>query len=298
MQTLRHHAKFVVRVAFNKSGTMLASAGYDRRINFYQLKSHSFTDDGLEIEFDLLHSVELPTNPETLLFLPSSGGPERDWLVYTRRGDNFVHYIALPSSAAAGTSIGDEAHQKLANLSLSDVQDWDDVRYNTNPSSSDMHVSYSILDVSLHPSGKYLSLQTGDHAMSSSITQAASSSASALSRILLFPLHSDQRAATLWTGAACSAYASPRHAWLPSGRGVWVNGEDGMVRLVDLQGKTRASVPIHGVSDRSGEMDGSVSWSRGGGGNTVIKDLVALDEETLASCGFDKTVRITRLVPA
>lgn len=85
---------------------------------------------------------------------------------------------------------------------------------------------------------------------------------------------------------------------------MWVNGEDGSVRLVDLKGKVRACVYAHGQSEQqqnaagsvSGEMSSSVGWGRGGGGNTIVKDVATLDEVTVASCGFDRTVRICTLV--
>ena len=75
-----------------------------------------------------------------------------------------------------------------------------------------------------------------------------------------------------------------------------MNAEDGVLRLVDLKGRTRASVLAHGVAAE--ERDAAASWSRGGGGNTIIKDVIALGEGEVASCGFDRTVRITSISPS
>ncbi len=51
----------------------------------------------------------------------------------------------------------------------------------------------------------------------------------------------------------------------------------------------------HGVSASSEgeEREAAASWSRGGGGNTIVKDVVVWGEDEMASCGFDRTVRIT-----
>jgi hypothetical protein len=81
---------------------------------------------------------------------------------------------------------------------------------------------------------------------------------------------------------------------------------------VDLKGKVRACVYAHGQPEQQSaasgaeleggltasqrEMTGSVGWGRGGGGNTIVKDVATLDEHTVASCGYDRTVRICTLV--
>lgn len=126
--------------------------------------------------------------------------------------------------------------------------------------------------------------------MASSNSSSSYTSSASLSRLLLLPLLSSRRAATVWTGVATSSYAVPRHAWLPSGKACWLTAEDGVLRLVDLKGKTRAQIPCHGLVEEEGQLQQSMGWSRGG--NTIIKDVVAIDEHTVASCGFDRTVRI------
>ncbi|KDN40617.1 hypothetical protein K437DRAFT_238797 [Tilletiaria anomala UBC 951] len=300
VQTLRHHNKFVVRVAFDASGRYLASAGYDRRINIY-LREEEEDPKDLAVSYELVHTIETASNPEAILFVQSGEVTDsqnnavqldlRDWLVYTIRGDCFLHYVALPTHRQVESSNEERV-----------IADWEELRYNTNPSRDDYHVSYSLLDLALHPSGMYLSAQTGDHAFSSSLSQSGitssfAASPTSLSRLLLMPVHSDVRAATLWTAAPYSPYVSPRHAWMPSGRGACVNGEDGSVRLVDLQGKVRAVIYAHGqpASSAGDGLRSSVEWSRGGRGNTIVKDVVALDECTIASCGFDRTVRVCTL---
>lgn len=56
------------------------------------------------------------------------------------------------------------------------------------------------------------------------------------------------RRETLYTNAEQSEFSNPRHAWLPDGTGAVVSSDDGIVRLVDLHGKVKVSIPAHGVA--------------------------------------------------
>ncbi len=194
LQVLRHHTKFVVRVAFSDSGRYLASAGYDRKINIFRptaASSHDVLSPPASqqadaepdepqrlagrLQYELAHVIETPSNPEALLFLTQAkpGGLEREWLIYTIRGDSFLHYVALPSgasSAAASSapiqpslppeagSLEDrlrvlelrvqQSQQDASMPSAEDVEDWEEVKYNTNPTREDLHVSYSLVSAS------------------------------------------------------------------------------------------------------------------------------------------------------
>ena len=178
------------------------------------------------------------------------------------------------------------------------------------------------------------------------------------SRLILLPLHGDgsERAADLWTGAMVSSLGVARHVWAPSGKVAIVAAEDGWLRVIDLQGRTRAEAAMHGSASaaasaaaaaaaasaegfRTGDdvdprtrvdrvlrghdladarqtlmsnasldrrertavlMRQSLAWSRGSGstnggsgGNTAIRGIVAWDEGTILSAGFDRTIRLS-----
>lgn len=85
----------------------------------------------------------------------------------------------------------------------------------------------------MHPSKQALSLQTDTET----------------SRIILLPFHSNERLRLpLYTGAEQSAFSNPRHAWLEDGSGVVVSSDDGIVRIVDLNGKVKSSYGAHGLA--------------------------------------------------
>ena len=283
--------------------------------------------------YEKAFEMETQTNPEAILFVRAGLSPEasseasdlaggststtagagevvihearekRTWLCFTVRNDSFIHYLALPTSADASidsltdalstTSLTDTTHSPKPPLPTSaSAPDWSVHSFNTNPNVDDLHVSYSLLSLSLHPSLLYICVQTGDHT-SPALASSSSTAPGSLSRLLLLAPLSSTRAATIWTGVPTSSYAVPRHSWLPSGRGCWLNAEDGVLRLVDLKGRTRASVLAHGVAANNDEaMAAAASWSRGG--NTIVKDVIVLNEGEVASCGFDRTVRIFR----
>lgn len=89
------------------------------------------------------------------------------------------------------------------------------------------------LSLAVHPSKQALTLQTDTD----------------ISRIIIVPFHSNSRIRhPLYTGAEQSAYSNPRHAWLQDGSGVVVNSDDGVVRIVDFNGKVKASIGAHGLA--------------------------------------------------
>ncbi|KAE8245343.1 hypothetical protein A4X13_0g5975 [Tilletia indica] len=270
---------------------------------------------------------------------------ERTWLAYSCRGECHINYLAMPrldNGDQSTSSAGETAtiSTRLASLSIDapettkvdnesepidEPADWTLVKCNTNENPDDWHVSYSLLSLALHPSGKFLSAQTGDHARPSSTSTAGESILPPPRILIVQPLRSGRvhtlflppshnAAASLSGGSALSP--APRHAWLRSkGEALWVAGEDGRVRLLDVKSEDganatlRAEVWTQGRPDdadveseggpqgriqlRDANQEASALWTRGG--NTVIKDICVIDEEgSLATCGFDRTVRIVR----
>lgn len=149
----------------------------------------------------------------------------------------------------------------------------------------------------LHPSGKYLSLQTNTE----------------LARIILapLPLRSCAELTTLYTFAEQSDFSSPRHAWLPDGSAVAVTSDDGIVRIVDLNGTLRTSIRAHGAAapvDPTSELVGQALKGRGANlvkaqkesivGSSVVKDLCVLPDKSIVSVGFDRTIRVAEVSPS
>lgn len=146
LQTFKH-SKFVVRVAFSPDGRHLATASYDRTIVIYAVTPPPATDNEAmpvddeddpdlashpDLRYQPCHTINVDSNPEAILFHPQS-----TWLMYTLRSSHLLHYVRL------GT--------------------WDTSTKSFNPHPSDNHVSFAVLNLALHPSGRMLACQTGDH---------------------------------------------------------------------------------------------------------------------------------------
>ena len=170
LQTFKSN-KFVVRVAFSPDGTYLTTASYDRDIVVHRATSPHSTEPGVRAEdddmvldsedhpdlasdptlrYEEVHRIKCDSNPEAILFHPQSR-----WLMYTLRSSHQMYYLRLPSTSApsAANGTGDST----------DAADWKTRTKSFNPHPMDTHVSFSVLNLALHPSGKVVACQTGDH---------------------------------------------------------------------------------------------------------------------------------------
>lgn len=275
---LKDHMRFVVRCCWSADGRWLATAGYDKKIHIYerlgQNKSSAVAvsdrDDAMPVDGDeqeedegdlelqplqtqlrLAHTITTRGNPEALAFVATSN-TGREHLVYSVRDDCFIHYLSVPSSTDGVDSVG--------------IINWEEQSFNTNEHISDTHVSYSILSIVQHPTLPLLSLLTGSHA-----------SISSNSFLILLPPLSSTRARVLHTTLPSSTTYSPRQAWRSDGAGVWLSSEEGRLRLVDLDGRERSAIGVHGALSEM-ELSGmsveekAKRW-RMGGANGCIKDV-------------------------
>ena len=93
-----------------------------------------------------------------------------------------------------------------------------------------------------------------------------------------------------------------------------VSSDDGIVRVVDLDGKVRAAIPAHGAAApvdpetaarelrelaeaangalRPGSVQLLKSRREAMVGSSVVRDVCVLPDATIVSVGFDRTIRI------
>jgi hypothetical protein len=117
-------SQYIVKVAFSPSGDYLATLGYDRLIHIYRLKLTPLAsdapaprddDDDAEpedplatcpsVNLELVHTITTRTNPEAAVWLPVTAGQAADgeWLVWTAREDNLLHYVKAPAVSASNS---------------------------------------------------------------------------------------------------------------------------------------------------------------------------------------------------
>ncbi|OCF34194.1 hypothetical protein I316_04144 [Kwoniella heveanensis BCC8398] len=287
LQTFRSQ-KFVVRVAFSADGRYMATASYDHHIVLYHAVGPAtpepLSEDDIPLDesddpllasepmlrYEEVHRVKVDSNPESIIFHPQS-----TYLMYTVRSSHLLYYLRLHQPS--GSPLGPRS--------------WETITKSFNPHPMDNHVSFSVLNMALHPSGKIIACQTGDHR------------GNAGERILLYGVEPEEteRLGVLWTGSEGDNFVLPRMAWLPDGSGIVTTTPNGYLNLLTLAGETRSSVKIHGASNL------------GQASSDVVRDCVVVpvsgpassDEDMqggadvstgweVISVGYDRQVRISR----
>ncbi|EPZ32997.1 YVTN repeat-like/Quino protein amine dehydrogenase [Rozella allomycis CSF55] len=109
-------------------------------------------------------------------------------LIVGVRGDNYLHYINMAT--------------------------FDDVKVNMN-SNGDDWVSFTPMDISMHPSGKYILISTD------------------ASQILLMKFGSSVHVKRFY-GLATDAYSMPRNCWHSSGTIFFAVGDDSLIYVFDV----------------------------------------------------------------
>jgi len=82
------------------------------------------------LSYQECHRLQTDSNPEAIAFTS-------DWLLYTLRSSHLLYHLRLGSWTVSTKSF--------------------------NPHPMDTHVSFSVLNLAVHPSGKVVACQTGDH---------------------------------------------------------------------------------------------------------------------------------------
>lgn len=244
LEERRDHGKYVVRVSAweDECGAWVGTAGWDGKVVVYWMERGG--GEGYEGLGSPVASVILPTNPETILLVsdPDTGTL---YLIVTRRDSTSLYYYTLPSLPAdTSTSPGH------LDLQLAGSQ-------NLAPHSN-AWIAFSPSSIALSPT---------DPTLLAVATSAVPHMKLIIVRLLFPPLASSSavepatQAAQTRMGIArqdredtailvhCSTlapqtpYSTPQVYWRPDGSGVWVNGDDGVLRGIEAKtGKIVASL--------------------------------------------------------
>jgi WD40 repeat protein len=191
LQTFKS-GKFVV--ACSPDGKYMATASYDHTIVIYQSDGPLVEEDEdavlddtddvtlasrQTLQYKEVRRIKVESNPEAIMFHPKSTS-----LLYTLRASHLLYYVDLGTGEVSTKSF--------------------------NPHPMDTHVSFSVLNMALHPSGKVIAFQTGDNR------------GTAGERILFYGTEVDEtdRLGCIWTGAEGDDFVMPRMDWLPDGTGL------------------------------------------------------------------------------
>ena len=281
----RDHRKYVVKVAVHEDleGAWVFTAGWDATILVYRLQLNS------ELNYDRLGSpvarLKLPTNPEMLLIVSHS---DEDWntLLVTRRDSTSIHYYRLVTQ--------ENANELPVELKLRGSQ-------NLAPHSN-AWIAFSPSSIALCPTDPTL-IAVATSAVphmkliiarllfppldSPSVDDVGSSTRAVQSRSQPTVQDHEDKAILVHanTLAPQTPYSTPQVIWRPDGSGVWVNGDDGVLRGIEAKtGKIIATL-------KGGHEAGSKIRSIWAGyvGQTESR------EEWVISGGFDQKLVIWKV---
>jgi len=286
------HSKYVVKLTYwqDRTGVWVATAAWDAKVFLYRMTISPNDDSKLELGSPV-GTISLPTNPECILFVPHPELPT-PVLVLGRRDSTFLYYYGMPTASQLQPPL--LGQQNLAPHSNAWIS-FTPSAFALSPIDSSVlaiatsavpHMKLIITRLLLPPPPSAAS------AHASAATRIYTTQASQARESLALQ---DREAAAVMvhcsTMAPQTAYSTPGLAWRPDGSGVWVNGDDGVIRGIE---STTGKVVEH---LKGGHEPGTkirclwAGWAQEPSGD--------VREELLVSGGFDKKLIVWRCgVPA
>jgi WD40 repeat protein len=303
----KDHAKYAVKVVvheeLDKTGSAkvfwVATAGWDATVFLYRM-----TIPGDQVSTpvigDPVARIKLATNPESLLFVRHVDTGELLLLV-SRRDSSYIYYYQLESSLQGSTEQinGGNARSSPRECRLLGQQ-------NLAPHSnawvafSPSHMALSPLDPGLlavatssEPHMKVIIVRLlFPSTTSPNPTVPDVAMTQATQALEALALQNREDAAILIqanTFAPQTSYSTPQVAWRPDGSGVWVNGDDGVVRGIEIKtGKVVALL-------KDGHEPGSKVRTIWAGYVAVPNNGDDAREEWVISGGFDKRLIVWKV---
>lgn len=279
----------------------MATASYDHHIVIYEANelSPAYTEDDQlvldetddislacepTLRYTERHRIHVSSNPEAVIFHPSG-----EWVMYTLRDSHLLHYIRLPRED--GMALDGEG-----------AEDWEPRTKSFNPHPMDTHVSFSVLDLAIHPSGKVIACLTGDHRGGSG------------ERVLLYGIDPEEVSDDApdvadWPDRAIGVlvdrrggrrFRPPSHVMVARWDGHNVSARsrlvadqsvttsNGYLNLVSLSGEVRSSLKVHGLPNPT----------LGQASSEVVRDVCVVPSEDggweTVSVGYDRMIRISQ----
>lgn len=310
LQTRKDHAKYAVKVVVHEDSDAtssatafwIATAGWDATVLLYRLTIQIGDQVPTPVIGDPVARIKLATNPESLLFVRHIDTGELLLLVSRHDSSYIFYYQVEPSQQDGSQTDSDNAQHSTRECRLLGQQ-------NLAPHSnawvafSPSHMALSPLDPGLlavatssEPHMKVIivrllfpSTSTIDESRHSAPDATVTQASQALEALAL---QNREDAAILIqanTFAPQTSYSTPQVAWRPDGSGVWVNGDDGVVRGIEIKtGKVVALL-------KDGHEPGCKVRTIWAGYVAVCNDGHEVREEWVISGGFDKRLTVWKV---
>ena len=299
----RHHAKYAVQVIVTHSSCttqsgrpfcIAASAGWDQKISLHTFVP-PFNDSSLDADSEShgppnVTTISVLTNPESILFVRHPDHNEL-YLIVGRRDSTYLYYYHLIEKP------GTQAPNKL------DIFVQEAGRQNLAPHAN-AWISFSPSSLAVCPTDPALVaiatshlphmrlivvrlLFPGIERVAAGIDGYETQASQARAELAVQDREDAAILLHVSTMAPQTPYSTPQVVWRPDGSGVWVNGDDGVVRGVEARtGKIVATLKGHEVGSKVRSLWAGMVRI----GDGIEEDGLKKEEEWLVSGGFDKKV--------
>ncbi|KAA8643547.1 hypothetical protein EYZ11_008852 [Aspergillus tanneri] len=301
----RDHSKYVVKVAAFEDNDdphpdpaktiWIATAGWDSKVFLYRLRTEADSHHLLNIGEPVGH-ITLASNPESLLFVRHVDSKEPILLV-SRRDSPHLFYYQLPQSITTTTiTTISSAPEECRLLGKQNFAPHSNTWVAFSPSclalsphdpgllavatSTLPHMKVIIVRLLFPPTESFNLDTSGPVTTGSSEPEVQATQA-----LAALALQNREDAAIIIqanTFAPQTAYSTPQVVWRPDGSGVWVNGDDGIIRGIE----TKTGKVVSMLKD--GHEPGCKVRAIWDGWVDVPRDGEVVREEWLVSGGFDK----------
>lgn len=307
LQSRKDHAKYVVKVILHEemdqTGSAkvfwVATAGWDATVLLYRM-----TIPGDQASTPVIGNpvarIKLTSNPESLLFVRHIDTGELLLLV-SRRDSSYIYYYQVESSLQDSTEQTESGNAQSSPrecrlLGQQNLAPHSNAWVAFSPS----HMALSPLDPGLlavatssEPHMKVIIVRLLFPSTTSPNPTASDAAVTQASQALkALALQNREDAAILIqanTFAPQTSYSTPQVAWRPDGSGVWVNGDDGVVRGIEIKtGKVVAQL-------KNGHEPGSKVRAIWAGYVAVPGAGDDAKEEWVISGGFDKRLIVWKV---
>lgn len=306
LSSRQDHTKYAIQVASSDAGNgsdesngkrqpWIATAGWDGMVFIYRL-------DSTESEIgEPLDSIKLPTNPGCIQFIRNQETNDLILLVSRQDSTKLYYYLVEPGHPDESHSPWNDPSYKCQYLGSQNLAPNSNAWVSFSPSSFAIcprdpqllavatstlpHMKVMIVKLLIPSAPVSLSSSSLEPTQGNHETQARQALAE-------LAIQNREDAAILInanTMAPQTAYSTPMVVWRPDGSGVWVNGDDGIIRGVEAStGKVVATLT-------DGHDPGSKIRSIWAGWVNVGEGEESVVEEWLVSGGFDKKLLVWKI---
>lgn len=279
----RDHSKYVVKVATypHTTNPLIATAGWDGKILIYRPKPDQEVSLG-----EPAATITLPSKPESIAFVqhPDNSQP---LLIVSRTDSSSLHYYTTEAEPRllGKQNLAPHSNAWVAFTPSAIALCPTDPSLLAIATSTIPHMKLLVVRLLIPPFDQSALAPTSTGPIRTSLLDDSSATETQASQARAALAIADREHAAIiihcTTMASQTAYSTPAVAWRPDGTGIWVNGDDGVVRGIEASsGKVVSTLHGHEAGSKVRCL-----WA----GRVQGEDG---SEEVLVSGGFDQKLII------